>query len=344
MFLSCGVFIFLFACVFILSSRIEKTAARASNEIIILNNEKLTLETNFLREISDAPFFMREFFDNKPTIVVHTLFSNFFKGLDFSYLFSSGDYVGIYNNGVMGQFFPFLFIFLIFGLIYIAKKKKSGYIFVAGLSLIGLTSSLINSYSLTFSIRSSFSLIGIGFICALGIVYIYELSKNKWKYFFIVSLLSLYICFSSIFFYKYLFQNYKTINSSFNEQERFAAQFSKKNKVQKIIVTNIHSYFLSYLSTLPSISASLLQSVQVELNKVDGYQLDNRYFSQCTAEQNALASIDQLPHSTLFEESCLSTKTKLFISQYKPKNIVELPNPEYNSDDINREVKFYFLK
>lgn len=134
------------------------------------------------------------------------------------------------------------------------------------------------------------------------------------------------------------------INGAFNEQERYVATYSKSHKIQKIIVPNIHSYFLSYISTLPSLSKKMFQMVQIELNKKDGYLLEGHRFLQCNGEQIAPVSINDIPHSSIIEESCLSTKTKLYISQYKPTNIVQLLDPEYGNSDINRDVKYYFIK
>ena len=330
--LSISIFLILFTSVFVLSSQIEKNTTRSSNEIILLNNKKLTLETNFLREISDAPFFMRGLIDNKVSLISKTIFDTFFKGLDFSYLFSTGDYVGIYANQITGQFFPFMFIFLVLGICFLAKKKKREYFMIAGLSLMGLISSLINSYSLTFSIRSIFSLIGIGFICALGIVYLYEFFGKKWRLIYVSTLACVYIFFSLIFFYKYLFQIYKTTNNAFNEQERYSSDFMRKNNIKTIIAPRIHSYYLSYLTTLPSLSPSILIKTQNELKKLDGYNLENHQFFMCNGQQINYKSIEAVPSSTLIEESCLSSDSKLLLSLNKSKKIVELLSTEYTNN------------
>ena len=339
------VFIILFGCVFVLCSKVEHTSSRSSAEVILLNKNQLTSETNFLREISDAPFFVRKYFDNKPSIALHSIFYNFFKGIDASYLFFTGDYVAIYANQITGQFFPFLFVFFILGICFLAKKKNGKYYFVAGLSVVGLVSSLINSYSLTFSIRSVFSLVGIGFVCALGIVYAYELCNKKWRSIFIVSMIFLFFFFSVIFAYKYLFQNYKMTNSLFNEQERYMARYMRNNNVQTIVVPNIHSYFLSYLVTFPSLSASLFQRAQNELNKPDIlYTFDGHRFSQCPTKKINFISTDAFPFSTIIDESCLSVETKQLINRYKSEGVVKLIDTEYKSGDINRGIKYYFFK
>lgn len=338
------VFIILFSGVFFLGSHIEQTSSRSTAEVIFLNKEKLSLETNFLRSIADVPFLIRGFFDNKVSVILHTVFYNFFKGIDFSYLFFSGDYVAIYSNQVTGQFFPFLFVFFILGICSLAKKNRHEYYLMASFSLIGLVSSLINSYSLTFSIRSIISLVGIGFICSLGILYVFELLKHKkWKYYFLIGILFIYTIFSTLFTYKYLFQNYHTTNSIFNEQERYIASYSKEHNVQTIIVPNIHSYFLSYLSTL-SLSSSVIQHVQIQLNKADGYVIDGHRFIQCKGEQMDSLSVAALSKSTLVEVSCLSAKARLSIDLNMTEDIIKLQDTEYKNMDINRNTKYYFFR
>lgn len=342
--LSLSLFIVFFSGIFLLGSQFEQTGARSSSEVIFLNKEKLTLETNFLRSISNAPFIMREFFDNKISIISYTVGNNFFKGIDFSYLFFSGDYVGMYTNRITGQFFPFLFVFIILGICSLAKKNKPEYYFMAGFSFVGLISSLINSYSLTFSIRSSTSLIGIGFVCTLGIMYAYELMTNKrLRALFIIFVMFLYSLYTVNFAYKYLFQNYNITNSIFNEHERYVAQYSGVHTIKTIMVPNIHSYFLSLVSTLPLLSSDLFEKVQIELNNKNQYQLSGHRFLQCTSGQINPASINSIASSTIIEESCLSTKTKLYISQHKSSKIIELLDPEYKNNDINRSVKYYFF-
>lgn len=337
-------FVSLFGCIYLLSSRIEQTSSRSNTEVIFLNKEKLSLETDFLRTMSDAPFSIRGLFDNKASLITHTLLNNFFKGVDFSYLFFSGDYVLIYANQVTGQFFPFLCIFFILGICFLAKKNKSPYFFIAGLTLVGLTSSLINSYSTTFSIRSIFSLIGVGFICGLGMIYMYELCRKKWKLFFGVGVVLLYFFFTTIFIYKYFFQNYHLINNFFNEGERYVAYYSKKNDMKTILVPNIHSYFLSYLVTVPPLSPKLFIQAHTELNKNNDYVFDGHRYHQCNAEQIEFASLGELPVSTIIEQSCLSASTKLLLEEGDKNHIIKLPDPQYGNNDINRPTKYYYFK
>lgn len=325
------------------SMRIENSMNRGKAEVIFLNEEKLAEETDFLRFISDAPFEVREFFDNKMSIISDSVFHNFFKGIDLSYLFSTGDYVGIYANGITGQFFPFLIIFMILGIFYLANKKEYSYYFIASFIFIGLISSVINSYSLTFSFRSVFSLIGIGFLCAAGIINIYESVQKNRRYSVVVIFTILYLTSSVFFLYKYFFQNYNRINDSYNEQERNVADYLLKEQVKTLYVSNIHTYVLSYAANQKIVDINMFLTLQHELNIVKRYKLENHTFVQCNAAQIDIVG-KKFPTSTIVEDVCLTSASKEFLDKYKSKNLIAIPTSFYEDLLINRNTKFYYFK
>lgn len=325
------------------STKIEHSDLRGKAEVILLNNEKLSSETDFLRSIADAPFPMRQFFDNKLTIVSETLFHNFFKGIDFSYLFATGDYVGIYTNGITGQFFPFLVVFLIIGIALLHRKNEFSYYIIAGFVIIGLISSLINSYSLTFSIRSMFSLIGIGFLCALGMEGLYSALKDNHRWMLTTALILLYSLSTITFTYKYLFQNYKRINESFFEQERIVALIIKETGVKTVVVSNIHSQLLSQLVTLQSISSETMLELQRELNRDNGYQINGITYKQCEAAGINLNG-KKTPTKTIIEDTCLDAASSAFLELSKSKDLIKIKSPFYTNLDINRKTKYYYFR
>lgn len=328
---------------YFISTKIEHSALRGKAEIILLNNEKLSTETDFLRSIADAPFSMREFFDNKITIITESLTHNFFKGIDFSYLFATGDYVGIYTNGITGQFFPFLVVFLILGIALLHRKNELSYYVIAGFTIIGLISSLINSYSLTFSIRSMFSLIGIGFLCALGMEGLYvSLQKNN-RWVLIAVLITLYGLSTVTFTYKYLFQNYKRISESFFEQERTAADTTTRYRIKTLVASNIHSHLLSNIATKKTVATKTLRDLQVELNKTDLYRINGTIYQQCNAAEIHMVG-GKFPHSTLMEDICLDAESRSFLDLNKSGVLMKILSPTYKDEGVARETKYYYFK
>lgn len=328
---------------YFISTKIEQSALRGKAEILLLNSEKMSSETDFLRSIAEAPFSMRQFFDNKLTIVTESVSHNFFKGIDFSYLFATGDYVGIYTNGITGQFFPFLVVFLILGIALLHRKNEFSYYVIAGFTVIGLISSLINSYSLTFSIRSMFSLIGIGFLCALGMEGLFVSFRKNHRWILATVLVILYTFSTITFTYKYLFQNYKRISESFFEQERTVAYLTKSEHLKTVIVSNIHSQLLSHLITEQSISLDTIQQLQRELNKKNLYEINGVRYEQCEA-----AGIDlngkKTPTHTIIEDTCLDDASTAFLDLSKSKKLIKIPSPFYTNFDTNRKTKYYYFR
>lgn len=328
---------------YFLSTKIEHSTLRGKAEILLLNNEKMSSETDFLRSIADAPFSMRQFFDNKLTIVTESLSHNFFKGIDFSYLFATGDYVGIYTNGITGQFFPFLVVFLILGIALLHRKNEFSYYFIAGFTVIGLISSLINSYSLTFSIRSMFSLIGIGFLCALGAEGLYTSLRKNYRWLLTITLVMLYLFSTITFAYKYLFQNYKRINESFFEQERTAADITLRYSIKTLIASSAHSHLLSNIATRKVITSGILKSIHAELNKSDVYNVDSTTYRQCNAAEIHLVGA-KLPISTIIEDVCLDDESRSFLDLSKSGTLKKVLSPTYKDEGVARETKYYYFK
>lgn len=337
------IFLVVMLSAYFVSTKIEQSDMRGKAEIIILNNEKLSSETDFLRSIAEAPFSVRQFFDNKLTIVAETLFHNFFKGIDFSYLFATGDYVGIYTNGITGQFFPFMVIFLILGIALLHKKREFSYYVIAGFVIVGLISSLINSYSLTFSIRSMFSLIGIGFLCALGVEGLYVSLHKNHRWILTTAFIVLYSLSTITFTYKYLFQNYNRISESFFEQERTAAVTIARYRIKTVIVSNIHSHLLSSIATEKTVTAETFGIIHKQLNKPDLYKINGIEYQQCNAAEIHLVGA-KLPSATLMEDECLDAESRSFLDLSKSGNLKKILSPTYKNEEVARKIKYYYFK
>ncbi|MFZ2026283.1 MAG: hypothetical protein WAV30_03300 [Microgenomates group bacterium] len=328
---------------YFISTKIEQSAMRGKAEILLLNSEKLSNETDFLRSIAEAPFSMRQFFDNKVTIVTESLSHNFFKGIDFSYLFATGDYQEIYANNVTGQFFPFLVIFLILGIALLHRKNEFSYYVIAGFVIIGLISSLINSYSLTFSIRSMFSLIGIGFLCALGMEGLFVSLRKNHRWILMTVLVILYTLSSITFTYKYLFQNYKRISESFFEQERTAAETIARYPIKTVVASNIHSHLLSNIATKKAVTAEMFNVLHRELNKVDSYTINGITYQQCnTAEVHMVGG--KFPLATIMEDECLDAESRSFLDLNKSGDLRKILSPTYKNEEVARATKYYYFR
>lgn len=316
-FISAIKYILWFFVLFGISLLIEKNfGKRSSNEIIFLNPARLLNEVDFLRSISTAPTIIKGVFDNKFLLSLDYSVINLFKGLDFSYLFRLGDYLQEYSNGVTGQFISIFSIFLILGIINLFKKKLN-YWFLAGLTIVGLLPSIVNVYSLTFSIRSCLSAIGLSFLIGLGILYAYEIIskiKNPWR-FFMTAIIVFLIFFQTIsFFYHYFFTRYFLYSELFYERERNISLFLSKSK-EKFTVQSSRPYqtFMSYLF-MSDIKNSDFKDLSLMLkNNFTDYSFNGNYFMDCQGG----TLVPQDFHKLILSDQCIPDNVQKDIEKLK---------------------------
>ncbi|MEK7078843.1 MAG: hypothetical protein AAB929_02125, partial [Patescibacteria group bacterium] len=131
------IFIFLLLASFVIEGNFQK---RGSSEIVFFSQQRLSQEINNNRSLSQSPKILKALFDNKVVAITDYLSKNILSGINITYLFRDSDYVPIYSNGVTGQFYPILALFLLFGLFALGKHKKVDYFFVSSFALLGLIS------------------------------------------------------------------------------------------------------------------------------------------------------------------------------------------------------------
>lgn len=324
------VFVFLILASFAIEGNFQK---RGSSEIVFFSQERLAQEVNQNREISLSPSVLKTLFDNKMVAMTDYLSKNVLSGINITYLFKDSDYVPVYSNGVTGQFYPVLALFLLFGLFALGKNKRADYFFIGSFALLGLISSVINIYSLSFSIRSLFSGIGFAFLISLGIIEIYSWLKQYKKvvYYGVGGFLILLITFqASSFFYRYTFQRPVWQAELYNESERKLASYLLETNVKYTVSSvNPFSHYLSYLFLSPSTGEEMI-TAQKELNRKDEqYHLKGNVFDKCKVN-----SVDfiKAPSPSIIDEVCLTEKTK---------NMLE--NTDANPLRSGKGVKFYIF-
>jgi len=339
--------IFIFVLLFLLSIAIEgNMSSRSSSEIVFLNNLQLKQEVDHNRFISQSPSILKSIFDNKIIVTFDHFFENFIKGIDFSYLFKYSDYVPIYSNGFTGQFYPLLFVFLLIGLFSLGFLKNSQYFYISFFTFIGLISSVINIYSLTFSIRSLFSSIGFSFIISLGIIEGIKILKKIYRfkpmYWGVAGIITLILLFQvASFFYRYSYQRPIWQSELFNENERILSIYLSQNGNKKYTVKtpNAFTQFMSYIFLIP-LDNNKLSTIQKTLQKNTLYfTLDNLAFIECRDQQ---ISFFTKPSHLIIEERCLSAETKFYIRS-KHISFTRLDYAGYNPLDTQKRLKYYIF-
>ncbi len=335
-------FFVVFLLFFIIGIFIEKnTTLRSSSEIVLFNKFRLAQETDYKRFISQAPLLIKPIFDNKIVLSLEYIFNNFMSGLNFSYLFSTSDYVPVYSNGVTGQFFPMLFVALIFGILTLGKKIQKEYVFVAGLTFIGLTSAVLNIYSLSFSIRALLSGIGFSFVMVIGVTEFFVfLSRIPQIYKVITFCIMLTIFFYQVttFYYRYTYQRPVWQSELYNENERSLTKYLLESDGSYIVKTNnAFAHFLSYLF-LKKLQPNELILTQKALQKSKtNFSLGGVTFSECQFQEIALPI---KPNNLIVEEACLTSESKKYIeSKHIPYKRINYSN--YNNLDTSTRMKYF---
>ncbi|MBI4973523.1 hypothetical protein HZC27_02865 [Candidatus Roizmanbacteria bacterium] len=335
------IFIFLLLASFAIEGNFQK---RGSSEIVFFSQERLAQEINHNREISLSPNFLKTLFDNKIVAMTDYLSKNILSGINITYLFRDSDYVPVYSNGVTGQFYPILALFLLFGLFALGKNKRTDSFFVGSFALFGLVSSVINIYSLSFSIRSLFSGIGFAFIISLGIIEIYSWLKQSKKlmYYGVGGFLILLVVFQAFsFYYRYTFQRPVWQAELYNESERkLALYLLGSNTKYSISTVNPFSHYLSYLF-LSSLTVEEVNASQHELNnKNASYRLKNNTFYSCK-----INSIDLIkaPALTILDEACLTEKAINILENSTSFSYETILYSDVNPLRSGKGVKFYIF-
>ena len=336
-------YLILLIVLFIFSISIEKNIqTRSSFEIIFFNSERLSTEVNFYRNISSAPFFIKQFFNNKLISVIYYLSNNFLKGMDFSYLFHLGDYVPEFSNGVIGQFYLLFAFFLPVGLIHLFNKRKLSYYFLVSLIIIGLVPSVINFYSLTFSIRSSLAALGFSFLISCGIIYSYHLIKKYSKLMTILSVcaFSILLLFqTSYFFYHYFYSKPQLFSELFYERERKLSQYLlNKNKFYEVKVPLPNSSFFSYLFFYPLKKSDYPELNKVLKNNLITFKFNSVKFTDC--ENPEKKTVFDL-RNTIISESCLLPAEKYLLESTPSAFFDKIYYSSFPPFDFNKKTAYY---
>ncbi|MFA5136113.1 MAG: hypothetical protein WC489_01835 [Patescibacteria group bacterium] len=339
-------FVLFFAVLLFFADRIEQNLqSRGSSEIVFLAKNRLKDEVDYARSLSANQRPIVHMIDNKVVLIADYLTGNTLQGINLSYLFKTGDYVPIYSNAVTGQFYPFMVILLFCGLFYLGKVNSGRYYLIAGCSIIGMISSIINIYSVSFSIRSLFSGIGISFIITLGAFSIYSYVSKlgyilKYSIFFVCG--SIVVFQTGSFFYKYTFHRPFTQAELYHETERKLARFLIQDTGSyNIRLSNPFSYYLSYVF-LQDKDYKDIVLIQNELQKnKERFMFYMNQFSPCNAKA---VEFTTLPKASIIDEICLSDKTKKMLEYVDDKQYHTISYSDINPLRSGKAIKFYIFK
>ncbi len=296
--------------------------SRSTNEIVFLNWPKLTKEVIFSRTVTTGPEFIKPVFDNKILKTADYMAVNFLKGLDLSYLFKTGDYDQKYANGIAGQFFLVSFPLMFLGILFL-KKKPSPYYFAAGLILVGFVPAIINTYSLTFSIRAVVSAIGFSFLMAVGLIDCFmklEKYRHKAIRLLVYSGFILIAVFEvSSFYHHYFFSRFGLYSEVFSEADRKVANYLETNNRKYKIASPLPYQTLMNYVFLTEVSAKDMPALARTIKeRYDDFSFKENLFVSCEKMDSTRPEEMRM---TIINELCISGEKKPLLEKLKIKTL-----------------------
>lgn len=221
------------------------------NDVAFSNFEKWSNEVIYRRNTSIAPKVITVVFDNKMTALFQYMRDVFIKGMDLRYLFLSGDESSLYATTFTGQFFLTCAIFYFLGILYLAKKAKKNYYYMAFIIIIGLVPSVVNISYISYSIRSMLSSVGHSFLIACGLMLFFEFLPKATMFLKKIIVFLLVVIFMvefGYFAYNYYARRTITMSEMFFESERSVAKYMLSHDKPYKIYTHVpRDVFFSYL-------------------------------------------------------------------------------------------------
>ncbi len=281
------------------------------DEVVFLGSSRIADEVDYKRYIGNqslAP--INKLLYNKPTVIYSHMIERFLNGLDMSYLFVTGDYEPIYNNNITGQFFFPLVLFYVLGFLYLGRNPRKRYIAMVGMAVIGLVSSIINVFSLTFAIRSLLSGVGIAFIIALGLYGAHQralslMIRPRYSIYGVGVLVG--ICLVGHFLYSYMTLRPALISHLYNEDHRILAHYLEKlpSKQHTLHVPLPYHMLLSYaFFTLPDGSEWFDELGKTLVSSDDVLHYRHKSFMHCSDKAITASAIS----GVIFHVDCIDTR------------------------------------
>lgn len=293
--------------------------------------EKWSNEIIYRRNTSIAPKLVATVFDNKLTAMFQYMRDVVIRGIDLGYLFLKGDESSLYATTFTGQFFLMSMPFYLFGLLYLARKAKKEYWYIASIIIIGLVPSVVNISYVSYSIRSILSSVGHAFIISCGMLFFldwYIKAKPIIRDIVIFGFIMFFLIEFSYFVYNYYARRTITMSEMYFESERKVAQYMITHKRPYKIYTHVpRDVLFSYLFFSQNIDMKKAQEVARAgmPYSIDGFEIykcpvnpkfthhNEMIMDTCLTEKKYLQYLGEKKYSDLIPYTNFSFKNAYFI-------------------------------
>lgn len=326
-----GFIVLLISSTFIIDPGVTQNRLRE----IIFFSQKANEEVIFRRNTSVAPPIFQKIIDNKITISLDYMLTNFIKGQDFIYLFKEGDYSAINGNTASGQFFFVSIVLFFLGIASLGKKRNLFDFYLIGFFIIGMIPSLLSTNGSSFSIRSMLSGIGFAYVIALGGIYGYSLlQKTKYKNLIISCLTVIFLINLTIVSYIYFFRRPITVSELFNENERtFYSYLQSHKSASKVIYSPLPQDI--YLSVTYLDNSFNITKLQNQFKQKSSLTWNGYSFQKCEHKINYL-----LLKNTIINKGCLSPEQYQYFANINNKTVIE----RIKYKDYSTETAYFVIK
>lgn len=274
----------------------------------VLSGSSLTIQKDVDTEIeqSDAPLWLRRFYNNKPLYTLRQIRENYLHIFSPQFFFTSGEADSIYALWWRGQLYIIELPFLILGFYYLFRSSKRS----AGLVLLFILISPLAAAISTpvYSMRALSMTYFLPIVIGGGILFVYGLVKKKgmWKYAFmgILTLGYLYCISSYLYQYHFRYKNYAA--ERWNKQDKDLALYVQKHKdaYDEVVLSRTGVYTFLQYAYWTHMDPALIQQTLTQ-GKPDDMRVENLHFvSICFHNEEPLDTFMKLSLLFITNDIC----------------------------------------
>ncbi len=231
---------------------------------------------------------------NYPTSVINTFFRNYFSFFSPDFLFFKGDSVLRHSTGMVGEFFPFLLPFMIYGaFVFFQKEKGRMKLTFLIWILVSPIPAAITKDGATYLLRVITLMPFLTYFCTLGIVESFGLFKKKLPKYLLGTSLVFIGLYSTYYFYYGYFHVYPALAaSSYEFGFKELADFQRGQKGALLVIWDDKypsSYFCFWQSLPFSVCDRKKMTKQENINSSTVFSpLPDLFFSLPVSEADLL--------------------------------------------------------
>lgn len=236
-------------------------------DLAIWNDVNVTADSNYYRGLSrlsspsilsankDTEIISNRVLFNKPVSVIQIFTKNYLSFFSPDFLFLKGDNILRHSTGMVGEFFPFLLPFMVYGtfVFFSQADKKHKTIFLVWI-LASPIPAAITKDGATYLLRVITLMPFLTYFCALGLVSSFELLKNKYAkitYGVLITTIALFSIYRFLFGYFHVYPALSAPHWEYGFKELSDFQSTHSGKLLTIWEDKYPVWYFCFWQNLP---------------------------------------------------------------------------------------------